>query len=167
MHSAQYWIDKLALQPHPEGGFYRETYRSDRRISEEGLLNDLNGPRSASTAIYFLLNGNDFSAFHRLRSDEIWHFYIGGTLIVHVIGEGGHASEIALGSDPDSGDRFQALVKADCWFGSRLRNPSSFALVGCTVAPGFEFEDFGRGIRAHLLTKFPQHRELIMKLTRG
>jgi len=166
MHSAQYWIDRLALGAHPEGGFYRETYRSDRSVSTEGSGGDTGLVRAASTVIYFLLDGDDFSALHRLRSDEIWHFYVGGTLVVHVIAAEGQALEMFLGADPDKNESFQVVVRAGCWFGSRLRESNSFALVGCTVAPGFEFEDFELGKREDLLVQFPQHRELITKLTR-
>jgi predicted cupin superfamily sugar epimerase len=166
MHSAQYWIDKLALRPHPEGGFYRETYRSDRRVLIENQPGDTKRARAASTTIYFLLNGDDFSAFHRLRSDETWHFYVGGTLVVHVIDHVGQTLEMVLGPDPDKNESFQAVVRAGCWFGSRPKEPKSFALLGCTVAPGFEFEDFELGKRGDLLTQFPQHRELITMLTR-
>jgi predicted cupin superfamily sugar epimerase len=166
MQSARYWIDRLGLVAHPEGGFFRETYRSDRNVSTESSGGDTGLVRAASTVIYFLLNGDDFSALHRLRSDEIWHFYAGGTLVVHVIDAGGQALEMFLGADPDRNESFQAVVRAGCWFGSGLRESDSFALVGCTVAPGFEFEDFELGKREDLLVQFPQHRELITKLTR-
>jgi hypothetical protein len=114
-----------------------------------------------------LLDGDSFSAFHRLRSDEVWHFYVGAALVVHVIDEGGRYSEILLGSDPERGEVLQAVVKAGCWFGSRVRDGESFALVGCTVAPGFEFEDFEMAKREELVQEYPQHRERIERLTRG
>lgn len=166
MHSSQYWIDKLFLQPHPEGGFYRETYRSDLTIRQDALPNRFTASRTVSTAIYFLLQAEDFSAFHRLGSDEMWHFYAGGTLIVHVIDAAGTASEIVLGSNLEAGEVPQAVVRAGCWFGSRVKDPEAFALVGCTVAPGFEFDDFELGKRPDLVRKFPQHRALIERLTR-
>ena len=119
-----------------------------------------------STAIYFLLEGKDFSAFHRLRSDELWHFYAGGSLVVHVIEENGPYSEIQLGSDPEAAEVLQAAVKAGCWFASRLKDSQSFALVGCTVAPGFDFEDFELAKRDELVTRYPEHRQLIHRLTR-
>ncbi|HMH05353.1 MAG TPA: cupin domain-containing protein [Terriglobales bacterium] len=164
---ANYWIDKLGLIAHPEGGYYRETYRSGLAIAREALPPQYTGPRLVSTAIYFLLEGKNFSAFHRLRSDELWHFYAGGSFVVHVIDEEGRYSEISVGSDPDAGERLQAVVKAGCWFASRTRNPESFALAGCTVAPGFDFEDFELGKRSELTRLYPQHRELIKELTRS
>jgi predicted cupin superfamily sugar epimerase len=163
---AQYWIAKLGLLPHPEGGYYRQTYRADLMIAKEALSPKFTGARAASTAIYFLLDGGNFSAFHRLRSDELWHFYAGSSLLVHVIAENGTYSQIQLGNNPEEGEVFQAVVKAGCWFASCLKDPNSFALVGCTVAPGFDFEDFELAKRSELTKLFPQYRKLIEQLTR-
>jgi uncharacterized protein len=163
---AQYWIDRLALIPHPEGGYFRQTYKSDLTIVQSALPLTFHGDRSASTAIYFLLNGSNFSAFHRIASDEVWHFYTGSALIVHVIDPGGNYSELHLGDRFDDGEVFQAVVKAGCWFASRPRNVDSFALVGCTVAPGFDFEDFELATRAQLIRTYPAHQKLIEELTR-
>jgi uncharacterized protein len=163
---AQYWIEKLQLIPHPEGGFYRQTFRSELTIERAGLPSSFPGSRAASTAIYFLLSGENFSAFHRLRSDEVWHFYAGAPLIVHVISERGHYLAITLGADLDAGQVLQAVVPAGCWFASHVADWKSWALVGCTVAPGFEFEDFELAKRAELVQKYPQHRALIERLTR-
>ena len=164
---AKYWIDKLQLIPHPEGGYYRQTYRAELTVEREALPPEFGGKRAVSTAIYFLLEGPDFSAFHRLRSDEIWHFYAGSALVVHVIAEDGRHSEILLGSNAEAGEVFQAVVKAGCWFGSRLRDPRSFALVGCTVSPGFDFADFELAKRDELVQLYPQHRAIVRALTRG
>jgi len=163
---ARYWIEKLALEPHPEGGFYRETYKADQVLPREALPAQFPGPRAASTAIYFLLEGKSFSAFHRLRSDELWHFYAGAPLLVHVISESGEHAKILLGSDPEAGETLQAVVKAGCWFASHVRDQKSFALVGCSVAPGFDFEDFELANRQELARLYPQHRRLIEELTR-
>jgi uncharacterized protein len=168
---AKYWIEKLNLEAHPEGGFYRQTYKADLVLPREALPPNFTGPRAVSTAIYFLLEGKSFSAFHRLRSDELWHFYAGAPLLVHVISATGEYSKILLGDDPDSGEELQAVVKAGCWFASHLRDPhareaKSFALVGCTVAPGFDFEDFELAKREELTRRYPQHKQLIEKLTR-
>jgi predicted cupin superfamily sugar epimerase len=165
-HKAQYWIDHLGLSPHPEGGYYRVTYKSDLTIARSALPSRFHGDRSASTAIYFLLAGNDFSAFHRIAADEVWHFYAGGALIVYVIDAEGNEFELQVGDRPDRGEVFQAVVKAGCWFASRLKGAAGFALVGCTVAPGFEFDDFELATRSELVRAYPAHRQLIEELTR-
>jgi predicted cupin superfamily sugar epimerase len=165
MDTAQYWIARLRLEPHPEGGRYRRTFRAPL-ILPQAALPSFTGDRAASTAIYFLLADDQFSALHRLRSDEVWHFYAGSALIVHVIEPGGKYIELLLGSDPTSGEDFQAVVPAGCWFGSSLRQPNTWALVGCTVAPGFDFEDFEMAKRAELTAQYPQHRNIIERLTR-
>ena len=152
----QYWIDHLDLSPHPEGGYYRVTYKSELPVATK------RGDRSASTAIYFLLHGRDFSAFHRIASDELWHFYAGSALVVHVIEPNGSYSELHLGND----GVFQGVVRAGCWFASRLKDAASFALVGCTVAPGFDFADFELAARSDLVRAYPQHQRLIEELTR-
>jgi predicted cupin superfamily sugar epimerase len=162
---AQYWIEKLQLAPHPEGGYFRQTYRSDMMIPRESLPG-FSGSRSASTAIYFLLEGENFSAFHRLRSDEVWHFYFGSPVIVDVIDPQRDYCSFRLGSDPDAGEAFQAVVKAGCWFASHVADWKSFAVVGCTVAPGFDFEDFEIAKRAELIARYPAHRAIINRLTR-
>jgi uncharacterized protein len=163
----QYWIDHLGLSPHPEGGHYRSTYKSDLTIVRSALPSAFQGDRSASTAIYFLLDGGNFSAFHRIASDEVWHFYAGSVLIIYVIDPEGNVSELLLGDRPDAGEAFQAMVKAGCWFASRVRDAAGFALVGCTVAPGFDFADFELGTRSQLIQVYPQHQKLIEGLTRG
>jgi predicted cupin superfamily sugar epimerase len=167
LRDAAYWISSLNLTKHPEGGYYRSTYASPVWIAQSALPPGFTGPRLASTAIYFLVDGSKFSAFHRLQSDELWHFYAGSALVIHLIDPDGGHSEILLGSDPESGESFQGVVKAGCWFGARVKDSQSFALVGCTMAPGFDFEDFELAARAQLTGMFPQHRALIEKLTRA
>ncbi len=164
--NAQYWIDRLSLSPHPEGGYFRVTYQSSLTIVQDALPSVFHGNRSASTAIYFLLAEKDFSAFHRLASDELWHFYAGSALIVYVIDPEGNYSELHLGGGFEAGEVFQAVVKAGCWFASRMKNPAGFALVGCTVAPGFDFADFEMAERSDLVATYPEHRTLIEELTR-
>jgi uncharacterized protein len=165
MDAAQQWIQRLQLEPHPEGGWFRQTYRAPLTLPHAALSSHV-GDRAASTAIYFLLAGDQFSAFHRLRSDEVWHFYAGSELIVHVIGPDGTYSEILLGNDMQASQQFQAVVPSGCWFGSSLRHPGTYALVGCTVAPGFDFADFEMAKRAELIAHYPQHRAMIERLTR-
>jgi predicted cupin superfamily sugar epimerase len=163
---AKHWIEALQLRPHPEGGMFRETYRSPVTIARQHLPPGFSGERSVATAIYFLLRGDDFSALHRIKSDEMWHFYDGTRLVVTVIDPDGNLSEICLGRDVGAGDVPQAVVPAGCLFGSRLRHPRSYALVGCTVAPGFDFADFEMPGRQELLRAYPQHKAVIEELTR-
>jgi predicted cupin superfamily sugar epimerase len=164
--NAKYWIKHLGLSPHPEGGYYSATYKSDLTIAAAALPPGFHGSRSASTAIYFLLAGKDFSALHRLASDELWHFYAGESLVVYVIDPHGKLSQLHLGNRPAAGEVFQAVVRAGSWFGSRLKDGDGFALVGCTVAPGFEFADFELAKRSGLTAAYPQHKRLIEELTR-
>lgn len=153
--------------PHPEGGSYAETYRATESISKAALPGRFSGDRSFSTGIYFLLQSDNFSAFHRIQSDEMWHFYAGDPLEIFVIDPSdGDLEVIRLGSDPDQGESFQAVVPAGSWFGSRPASGSQYCLVGCTVAPGFDFTDFEMAERDSLLKDFQQHAGLITELTR-
>lgn len=166
MKSASYWVEKYQLTSHPEGGYYAETYRSSESIAKTGLPARFNGERSFSTGIYFLLESNHFSAFHKIQSDEMWHFYTGDALEIFVIyPESGRLEVIRLGQDPEKGEVFQAVVPAGTWFGSRPATGSNYALVGCTVAPGFDFADFEMADRAVLTSLFPDHEDLISQLT--
>ncbi len=158
-------IDFLELEPHPEGGFYRETWRSGLSVNLAGGGGGPEGKRSCGTAIYYLLSGGDVSRLHRLKSDEIFHLYAGGPLAIHLLGEAGGYREIRLGNDLEAGQVFQATVKAGCWFGASLPEKDSFALVGCTLAPGFDFTDFEMGDRGQLLAAFPAHENIIRLLT--
>ncbi len=162
-----YWIKKLNLNIHPEGGYFRQTYRSEEINTEQLRPGRFNGLRPISTAIYYLLGGDQFSAFHRLKSDEIWHFYTGHSLTIHVLDMDGQYLSIKLGNDPDQGEVFQAIIKADHWFGAKVNNnnPIAYSLVGCTVSPGFDFRDFEIGERAKLIELYPSHRSIIEELT--
>jgi hypothetical protein len=166
MRDAAAWIEKLHMSPHPEGGFYVETYRSGHVLSTTSLPPAYDAPRPASTAICFLLESGDFSAFHKLRGDEVWHHYAGSSMTIHIISRDGTLARARLGSDPDAGQSPQALVPAGNWFAVSVDDPSSFALAGCTMAPGFAFADLELGSRQILLRAFPQHREWIEKFTR-
>lgn len=163
---ASYWIKKLNLARHPEGGYYREIYRSSETLETTQLPARFEGPRALSTAIYFLIEKEDFSGFHRLRADEIWHFYQGSSLTIYSINPQGILSQIVLGSDFEGGEVFQAVVPGGSWFGARVNDPRGFSLVGCTMAPGFDYADFELGKRADLLKQFPQHQTIIRQLTR-
>ncbi|PZA08243.1 MULTISPECIES: cupin domain-containing protein [unclassified Meiothermus] len=148
----------LGLKPHPEGGHYIQTFKSPL------LLEARQGQRAASTAIYFLLEAGDFSAWHRVCSDEVWHFYAGGGLELHLLSEEGVYSKVRMGSNLLQGERPQAVVPAGVW--QAACPVGNYALVGCTVAPGFEFADFELPSREELGRRFPQHAELIARLTR-
>jgi uncharacterized protein len=157
---------QLELNRHPEGGWYRESYRSPETIPSAALPGRPGAERSCSTAIYFLLERGDFSALHRIKSDELWHFYWGAALTIQVISASGAHLELLLGADLAAGECFQVLVPAGCWFGAELSGIGDFALVGCTVAPGFDFADFEMGKRDELLGEYPQHAPMVRRMTR-
>ncbi|MDX9882202.1 MAG: cupin domain-containing protein [Prolixibacteraceae bacterium] len=168
MNTAAYWIDRLNLQRHPEGGWFRETYRAVEQIGEKGLPARYLSPRCFSTAIYYLLEKNDHSVFHRLKSDETWHFYTGTSSIrLFIISPKGKLSGYLIGPHPDQDEVFQLHIPQNHWFAALLTNPEGFALIGCTVAPGFEFDDFEIGKRSELTKMFPKHREIIEKMTKA
>jgi predicted cupin superfamily sugar epimerase len=163
--TAAYWIEKLGLQPHPEGGWFRETYRSDESFSKEHLSELYSGDRNFSTQIYYLLEHNDQSFFHRLKSDEFWHFYTGGSAAEIILLSEHGMKRLLVGSDPEKGESYQVLIPKNTWFAAHLCNKSSYALVGCTVSPGFDFDDFEMGSRSDLLKDFPEHEKVILELT--
>jgi predicted cupin superfamily sugar epimerase len=160
-------IRHYLMEPHPEGGYYTSTYRSSEILSAEALPDRFSGPRCISSAIYFLLEGEIFSAFHRIKSDELWHFYTGDGLLIYVIEPSGEGRILKLGSDIENGFQFQHCVPAGCWFASRPANRNSFSFVGCTVAPGFDFADFEMANRTELLQAYPQHATWIEELCRS
>jgi predicted cupin superfamily sugar epimerase len=165
MLSAEELIAFLKLQPHPkEGGFFRETYRSTTRLAAYHLPPHYGGDRSASTAIYYLLTPGTFSAIHRLATDEIFHFYLGSPVrMLQLEATGGR--EIVLGPDLIAGHQVQVVVPRGVWQGSILESGGSFALLGCTVAPGFDYADYEHANRDELLTQFPAHADLIRRLS--
>lgn len=154
-------IERYSLLPHPEGGWYKETYKSDEFIRANSLPKRFGGDRAFSTAIYFLLEEGNFSAFHRIKSDECWHFYAGGPLLIYVLHNNGSLETVQLGSSIDSGQTFQYIVPANCWFASAPAKGAKFSLVGCTVSPGFEFNDFEMAKADDLIKAFPQHKAII------
>ncbi|WP_373058147.1 cupin domain-containing protein [Zunongwangia sp. H14] len=157
-------IKKLDLKPHPEGGYFRETYRSKEEI-EEAHLPGFDSKRNFSTCIYFLLTSSTFSAFHKIKQDEIWHFYDGAPIRLHLISEEGEHSEVIIGKNFSAGEVPQFVVPGGYWFAATVAEEDSYTLVGCTVSPGFDFEDFILGERKELQKKFPQHHKLISHLT--
>ncbi|MEI2737858.1 MAG: cupin domain-containing protein [Chitinophagaceae bacterium] len=159
-------IEKYFLRPHPEGGWYKQSYKSNESIAASALPERFGGDRPFSTAIYFLLEQGNFSAFHRIKSDECWHFYAGDTLQVYVIHPDAVMEIISLGPAIEEGEQFQYVVPANCWFASRPAPGSSFSFVGCTVAPGFDFADFELADADILSKEYPQHAAIIRELCR-
>jgi len=157
-------IRTLALQPHPEGGWYNQTYRSDERILRS-RTDQPHEERRASTAIYYLLRDSDYSSWHRIDADELWHFYTGDPLSIHVLNPHGELVTHRLGNTlehPD--DAFQIMVPAGHWFAAERTGPRGFSLAGCTVAPGFEFEAFELANISELQTHYPQHKAVLQRL---
>ena len=152
--SAQKLIDELQLAAHPEGGYYRETYRSPETI----MTNE--GRRNLSTAIYYLLENEQKSLFHRIKSDELWFFHQGATLEIVLIRDNS-IQTILLGNNIEKGETLQAVIPADTWFAAMIKNLSGYALVSCTVAPGFNFLDFELAKKEDLLEQFPQLKDHI------
>ena len=159
-------IELLNLKPLPgEGGLFFESYRADEKL--EVLPDRYSGaPRVFSTAIYYLLTPDIFSAMHRLQSDEIFHFYLGDPVEMLQLFNDGTGKVVGIGSDLNAGLRPQVVVPRGTWQGARLVKGGRFALFGVTVAPGFEFDDFETGARKELIERYPEHARLIEQLTR-
>jgi predicted cupin superfamily sugar epimerase len=162
--TSKYWIKKLNLLAHPEGGWFKEVYRSKETVQKNALPDRFTGNRSISTAIYYLLEKGDFSAFHRIKSDEIWHFYDGEPLEIIEINPDGNLIKHCLGLNPDNNCFPQIVIPAQSWFAARPAG--TFTLVGCTVSPGFDFEDFEMGEKKKLSALFPEHKRIIEELCR-
>ena len=157
-------IQQYGLRPHPEGGWYKETYKSSEYIPAAALPERFGDSRAFSTAIYFLLQQNEFSAFHRIKSDECWHFYAGDALVIYVIKQDRKLDIISLGNDILNGQLFQYTVPANCWFASKPAAGSNWCFVGCTVAPGFDFTDFELADASTLSDIYPDHKSIILQL---
>lgn len=157
-------IEQLELQPHPEGGFYRRTYCSRERITRSNA-DGASTQRHASTGIYYLLHDQAYSAWHRIDADEMWHFYAGDPLLIHMLDEQGAYNVQRLGDmlhDPKAA--FQLVVPAGCWFAAEREGTQGYSLVGCTVAPGFEFGSFELADTQTLLRRCPRHEAVIRRL---
>jgi uncharacterized protein len=165
MEPVSHIIQTLGLSPHPEGGYFRETYRSQGETGPECLNGQYPAKRNYATCIYFLLTYGSFSAFHRITQDEIWHFYDGSPLCLHRITAEGY-SKVIIGRNLAEGEVPQFVVPGGTWFAATVINPNGYSLVGCTVSPGFDFADFELAGREDLISKFPQHNGIIMQLTR-
>ncbi|HED05542.1 MAG TPA: cupin domain-containing protein [Ignavibacteria bacterium] len=165
MEKVDFYIKKFGLEKHPEGGYFKETYRSGEIIQKDFLPVRYSGARTFSTLIYFLLQGEQISYFHKLKSDEIWHFYDGSSLTIYLIKNEYEIIEIILGNDVQNNESFQAIIPKDNWFAAEVMNKNSYSLVGCTVAPGFDFKDFELSKRKELLKTYPNHLGIINKFT--
>ena len=167
MHDdTRYWIDKLDMAEHPEGGYFAPAYRSREQIRRECLPDRFPGDRSSVSCIYYLLEKDGFSAFHRLKSVEIWNFYAGSPLILHILDEYGDLQNRRLGRNIWEGELLQTVIEPGCWFGAIPEGPEEFSLIGCTVVPGFDYDDFEIASRKNLVECYPRHREIIERLTR-
>ena len=164
MKSAEYWIEKLEMIKHPEGGYFKETYRSDESIDAGHLPGRYEGSRSFGTSIYFLLTTESVSNFHRLQSDEIWHFHQGGVAKIHFITEEGQYYSKDIGPDLEKGQSLQVIIPRNTWFAAEVIE-EHYILVGCTVSPGFEFEDFELAEGKNLKGQYPEYTEVIERFS--
>ncbi len=163
MNTAEYWIQHLNLQPHPEGGFFREIYRSNVETNHKNLPQGYQGNRRLSTSIYYLLRSGDISRFHRLRSDEIWYYHYGSTVKIVLINQEGHKYSRLLGPRPDRAEQPQVIIPAGTVFGAEITDSNSFGLYGCMVTPGFEYDDFEVFNKEDLIQAYPKHAGIIEK----
>lgn len=162
------WVQQLGLLPHPEGGFFKEVYRASETIPQNALPERFTGERNFSTSIYFLLTADTFSAFHRIKQDELWHFYDGTPLTIHRITSEGKYLSHQLGRNPMNNESLQLVVPAGDWFAASVTDQTdseNFSLVGCTVAPGFDFADFEMPDCQILTELFPKHNKTIKQYT--
>jgi len=158
--TAESIIKQYGLKPHPEGGYYLEIFRSDIQVASSN-----NKSRSACTSIFYLLNDQEKSHFHRLSADELWFYHFGEAIEIIQVTESGYAERIMLGSRFDHGEQLQATIKANTWFAARVKDGRGFGLVSCVVAPGFEFIDFELGKRDELTSTYPKISDLIKTFT--
>lgn len=165
MRNAQYWIKHLDLLPHKEGGYFKEVYRSVGEIKNSSLPQRFPGDRAFSTSIYFLLENRDFSAFHKIKSDELWHFYDGAPISIYVINDNGILTTYKLGLSPEKNIMPQVTIFANQWFAAE--SMGDFSLVGCTVSPGFDFHDFEIAKRNKLINLHKEHKQIIEQFTRS
>ncbi|WP_045905719.1 cupin domain-containing protein [Clostridium botulinum] len=166
MKDANYFIEKLDMIAHPEGGYYKESFISAENITDSDLTTTFGDKRILWTSIYFLLRNGEVSNFHRLKSDEMWYYHSGSPLTIYMITPKGELITEQLGLDIEKGEKPQVLVPKNYIFGSAMNN-KGYALVGCMVSPGFEFRDFELFERDTLLNLYPKYKETIEKLTRA
>ena len=155
-------IKNLKLIEHPEGGWYKEVYRSSLSLNTESMNRQFSGERNALTSIYYLLANNQFSAFHKIKSPEVWYFHEGMPLIIHMINAQGNYSHVELSNSLNG--KLQCTVEPNTWFAAEIKEGCGYTLVSCAVAPGFDFEDFELGKQDVLIGQFPQYKDIILKL---
>lgn len=165
MRSYQFWIKHLHLQPHPEGGFFREVYRSNLEVDKNSLPIGYSGNRRLSTSIYYLLRSGDISKLHRLKSDELWYYHFGSSLRIVMIDQEGKRHNSVLGTKLEKAENPQLIIPAGTIFGAEVVEADSFCLMACMVSPGFEFDDFEIFDTEELLQIYPKHTELIKKFS--
>ena len=158
-------INHLNLEQHPEGGYYKEVYRSEGVINPDSDETVYPSSRNFSTSIYYMLEGLDTSSFHRIRSDETWHYYTGSSATIHIIHPDSLYEARYLGPELSRGQSYQLTIPGRSWFGVTVDDPDSFMLAGCTVAPGFDFKDFEIGDPYKLKQAFPEHKAIINRLS--
>ena len=158
----EYLVQHLDLQAHPEGGFYAPAFRSEQVLDTTTLNGSWKRPRTLYSSIFFLLTANHHSSWHRIASDEIWHLYEGDDICVHILHPDGSYSQERL-SNKVGKEKFSAIVKAGCWFASHCEGALGYSLSGCTLAPGFDFEDFELGNTQELIKVYPEYAEIIKK----
>ena len=163
--SYDYWIRTLQLTSHPEGGYFKETYRSSDQIEAAALPERYQDTRPCSAAIYFLLPGDQVSKFHRLKCDEVWCYHLGESLTLYLIDASGSLQRIQLGPRADNGEQMQVLIPHNVWFGAKVNKKNAFSLISCLTTPAFDFDDFELAERESLLQSYPQHRDIIEMLT--
>ena len=157
-YNAQYWIDTLALEPHPEGGYYREVYRSSGSFTP----NEIGAERTYATSIYFLIERDNVSHFHSIKQDELWFYHAGAALSVYAISSSGALDEMVIGRETNKGQVLQAVIPAGAIFGSK--STGDYSLVSCVVAPGFDFRDFILYPKKDLMERFPELLDIIQEL---
>ena len=165
MQDAQYWIKKLFLKEHPEGGYYREVYRSGEFVDGIHLKDKRKGNRNLATSIYFLLKSSEKSLLHRLKSDETWYYHFGSPIHLYCFDAHANLTEVVLGPDLEKHECLQFTISEGTIFGGLVHGQNNYCLTGCMVSPGFSFDDFQLLSREYMLDKYPRHRETILKLT--
>jgi predicted cupin superfamily sugar epimerase len=162
--TAEDLIQLYDMRPHPEGGFYTETYKAIGKITASTEQHKYKGERCFSTGIYYLLPAGSRSKLHRIASDEMWHFYLGGSMTIVELTPAGEVKETILGPNVHAGQKVQYVVPAGNWFGGFPNEGTGYSFVGCTVSPGFDFEDFEFGDKSKLLAQYPQNKTILERL---